>query len=182
MQNKEFEIAVVGGGIVGLAAAYQIQCQFPELNIVVFEKEKELAFHQTGRNSGVIHSGLYYKNGSLRAKNCVEGRKEIIEFAEKNNVEYDICGKIVVATNKNEVERLEQLKVNGEKNGLRGLSLLSPQEFKKIEPNAEGLKALWVPDSGIIDYKSVTNKLAENIKLSWSAEIKAAYYPTIYNT
>ena len=96
MQNKEFAIAVVGGGIVGLATAYQIQCQFPKLNIVVFEKEKELASHQTGRNSGVIHSGLYYKNGSLKAKNCVEGRKNLIKFAEQNNVEYDICGKIIV--------------------------------------------------------------------------------------
>ena len=163
MQNKEFAIAVVGGGIVGLAAAYQIQCQFPELNIVIFEKEKELASHQTGRNSGVIHSGLYYKNGSLKAKNCVEGRKGLIEFAEQNNVEYDICGKIVVAINKKEEERLGQLKVNGEKNGLKGLVLLSPKEFKKIEPNTEGLKALWVPEAGIIDYKSITNKLAERI-------------------
>ena len=163
MKNKEFAIAVVGGGIVGLATAYQIQCQFPKLNIVVFEKEKELASHQTGRNSGVIHSGLYYKNGSLKAENCVEGRKKLIEFAEQNNVEYDICGKIVVAINKLEVERLIELKNNGEKNGLKGLSILSPEEFKKIEPNVEGLKALWVPESGIIDYKEVTNKLSEKI-------------------
>tara|TARA_B110000003_G_scaffold263721_1_gene287787 strand:- start:87 stop:1292 length:1206 start_codon:yes stop_codon:yes gene_type:complete len=163
MQNKHFDIAVVGGGIVGLATAYQIQKAFPLLNLVVFEKEKELAFHQTGRNSGVIHSGLYYKNGSLKAKNCVEGRKELIEFAEENNVEYDVCGKIVVAVNPAEVERLEGLKINGEKNGLEDLVLLNPEEFIKIEPNVKGLKALWVPEAGIIDYKGITNKLAEKI-------------------
>ena len=163
MENKIFDIAIVGGGIVGLATAYQLQKEFPTLNIVVFEKEKELAFHQTGRNSGVIHSGLYYKNGSLKAKNCVKGRKDLIEFAQANKVEYDICGKIVVAINSVEAERLEGLKANGEKNGLKGLALLSPEEFKKIEPNVEGLKALWVPESGIIDYKGITNKLAEQV-------------------
>jgi L-2-hydroxyglutarate oxidase len=163
MQNKQFDIALVGGGIVGLSTAFQLQKNFPKLNLVVFEKEKELAFHQTGRNSGVIHSGLYYKNGSLKAKNCVEGRKDLIEFAQANKVEYDICGKIVVAINSVEAERLEGLKANGEKNGLKGLALLSPEEFKKIEPNAEGLKALWVPESGIIDYKGITNKLAEQV-------------------
>ena len=163
MQNKQFDIAIVGGGIVGLATAYKLQQEFPKLNVVVFEKEKELAFHQTGRNSGVIHSGLYYKNGSLKAKNCVDGRKDLIEFAKENKVEYDICGKIVVAINSVEAERLEGLKANGEKNGLKGLALLSPEEFKKIEPNVEGLKALWVPEAGIIDYKGITNKLAEQV-------------------
>ena len=163
MKSNQFDIAVVGGGIVGLATAYQLQLQFSKLNIVVFEKEKELAFHQTGRNSGVIHSGLYYKNGSLKAKNCVEGRKDLIDFAEKNKVEFDICGKIVIAINKEEEERLGHLKLNGEKNGLKGLALLTPEEFKNIEPNLEGLKALWVPEAGIIDYKGFTNKLAEKI-------------------
>ena len=165
MQNTEFDIAIVGGGIVGLACAFQLQTNFPDLNIVVFEKEKELAFHQTGRNSGVIHSGLYYKSGSFKAINCVKGRKQLIEFAQKNNIDFDICGKIVVAVNTEESQRLEQLKINGEQNGLEGLKLLNPAEFKKIEPNAEGVKALWVPQAGIIDYKEVTNRFAENVKL-----------------
>ena len=164
MQNTEFDIAIVGGGIVGLACAFQLQTNFPDLNIVVFEKEKELAFHQTGRNSGVIHSGLYYKSGSFKAINCVKGRKQLIEFAQKNNIYFDICGKIVVAVNTEESQRLEQLKINGEQNGLEGLKLLNPAEFKKIEPNAEGVKALWVPQAGIIDYKEVTNRFAENVK------------------
>ena len=165
MKEMGFDIAIVGGGIVGLATAFKLQVNFPKLSIVIFEKENELAFHQTGRNSGVIHSGLYYQPGSLKAYNCVKGRKQLIDFAKRNNVDYDICGKIVVATNIEESKRLEKLKVNGEQNGLQGLKLLDPVDFKRIEPNAEGVKALWVPDSGIIDYRSVTNKLADNIKL-----------------
>ena len=145
---------------MGLATAYQIQREFSTLNIVVFEKEKELAFHQTGRNSGVIHSGLYYKNGSLKAKNCVDGRKELISFSREHNIKYEVCGKLVVAINSLEAKRLEGLKDNGEKNGLLGLELLNPDEFKKIEPNIVGLKALWVPEAGIIDYKGITNKLS----------------------
>ena len=164
MQNKEYDIAIVGGGIVGLATAFQLQKNFPKLNLVVFEKEKELAFHQTGRNSGVIHSGLYYKPGSFKAKNCVEGRKQLVKFAKENNLNYDICGKIVVAINEEESKRLDQLKINGEQNGLVGLKLLTPEEFQKIEPNVDGVKALWVPESGIIDYKGITNKFADKVK------------------
>ena len=119
-----FDIAIVGGGIVGLATAFKLQLNFPKLSIVIFEKENELAFHQTGRNSGVIHSGLYYQPGSLKAYNCVKGRKQLIDFAKRNNIDYDICGKIVVATNIEESKRLEKLKVNGEQNGLQGLKLL----------------------------------------------------------
>jgi L-2-hydroxyglutarate oxidase len=172
MQKTEFDIAIVGGGIVGLSTAYKLQLNFPNLNLVVFEKEKELAFHQTGRNSGVIHSGLYYKNGSLKAKNCVEGRKQLLQFAEENEIDFEVCGKIVVAINNKETERLMQLKKNGEKNGLIGLKLLNPEEFKKIEPNVEGVKALWVPESGIIDYKEVTNKLAEKIiAINFNSEV-----------
>ena len=161
---KEFDIAIVGGGIVGLATAFQLQRNFTNLNIVILEKEKELAFHQTGRNSGVIHSGLYYKPGSLKAKNCVKGRRQLIRFAAENNVDFDICGKIVVAVNQEESKRLEQLQINGVKNGLKGLELLNRDQFREIEPNVDGVKALWVPESGIIDYKEVTNKLADQVR------------------
>ena len=172
MQKTEFDIVIVGGGIVGLATAYKLQLNFPNLNLVVFEKEKELAFHQTGRNSGVIHSGLYYKNGSLKAKNCVEGRKQLLQFAEENEIDFEVCGKIVVAINNKETEKLIHLKKNGEKNGLIGLKLLNPEEFKKIEPNVEGVEALWVPESGIIDYKEVANKLAEKIiAINFNSEV-----------
>ena len=163
MERNQYDIAIIGGGIVGLASGYQLQTNFPDLRIVIFEKENELAFHQTGNNSGVIHSGLYYKYGSYKAKNCVLGRKLLIQFAKENNIDFDVCGKLVVAVNNDEAERLIDLKKNGEKNGLIGLKILEPKEFKKIEPNISGVKALWVPQSGIIDYKSVTNKLAKNI-------------------
>ena len=165
MNKSKFDIAVVGGGIIGLATAFQFQNNYPDLNIVVLEKEKELAFHQTGKNSGVIHSGLYYEPGSFKANNCVRGRKKLIDFARKHNIPFDICGKIVVAVNQDESKRLEQLKINGQENGLKGLKLLSPKEFQKIEPYAEGVQALLVPEAGIINYREVTRKLADNVKL-----------------
>ena len=121
MKELKYDIAIIGGGIVGLATAYQIQKEFPKLDLIILEKESKLASHQTGRNSGVIHSGLYYNPDSLRAKNCVKGREQLIEFARENNIIHDICGKIVLATNKEEVKRLEALKINGIKNGLKDL-------------------------------------------------------------
>ena len=163
MKNLRFDISVVGGGILGIATAYKLQLSFPSLNIIVLEKEKELAFHQTGRNSGVIHSGLYYKPGSFRAKNCVDGRNQLVDFAKKHSVKHDICGKIVLATTKDEQEKLSDLKNRGEKNGLIGLEIIGLDRIKEIEPFAEGLAALYVPESGIIDYREVTNKLAELI-------------------
>jgi len=164
VNNIKYDISVIGGGIVGLASAYKLQLNYPKINIIVIEKEKELAFHQTGRNSGVIHSGLYYKPGSFRANNCVEGRKQLVDFAIKHNINHDICGKIVLATNQIEKDRLPFLKENGEKNNLKGLEIIDMKRVKEIEPFAEGMEALWVPESGIIDYKGVTNKLAELIK------------------
>ena len=123
MKYQSYDVGIVGGGIVGLATAFQLQSKFPHLRIVVFEKEKELAFHQTGRNSGVIHSGLYYNKGSFRAKNCVAGRKQLLEFAKNYNIPHDVCGKVVVAVNRQEEERLDQLKINGENNQLVGLKM-----------------------------------------------------------
>ena len=165
MNKINYDIAIIGGGIVGTATAFKIQNKYPNLKIVVFEKEKELAYHQSGRNSGVIHSGLYYKPESKKAKNCIRGRKLLVEFAKQNNISYDVCGKIVVAVNDEESYRLEQLKINGEKNGLIGLKLLNSDEIKKIEPHVLGIKALYVPEAGIIDYKQVTKKLAEKLQL-----------------
>ena len=164
MNNIEGDIAILGGGIVGLATAYKMQLRYPHLNLIIIEKETDLAFHQTGKNSGVIHSGLYYKPGSYRAKNCVDGRKQLIDFAKKYNINHDVCGKIVLAINSLEADRLVELKRNGEENGLVGLRLLDQQELKEIEPFAEGVAALFVPESGIIDYSAVTNKFAELIQ------------------
>ena len=162
--TKVFDIVIVGGGIVGLATAYKLQKKYPDLVLAVLEKEEKLAFHQTGRNSGVIHSGLYYRPGSYRANNCVSGRKQIVAFAKEYGIEHDECGKIVVATDKEELSRLEKIKENGIKNGLEGLEIIDEKRIKEIEPYIDGLEALWVPEAGIIDFKGVTNKLAELVK------------------
>tara|TARA_Y100000385_G_scaffold71318_1_gene71620 strand:- start:162 stop:1370 length:1209 start_codon:yes stop_codon:yes gene_type:complete len=163
MEELKFDVAIVGGGIVGLATAYKLQLKYPKLCLAVIEKEGSLAFHQTGRNSGVIHSGLYYKPDSLRAKNCVDGRKQLVAFARQNNIDIDICGKIVLATNDIQAKKLLQLKINGEKNGLEDLKILNSNELQEIEPNAVGKAALLVAESGIIDYKQTTKKFAEKI-------------------
>ena len=161
--NQKYDITIIGGGIIGLATAYSLQIKYPKLNLLILEKEKKLASHQTGRNSGVIHSGLYYKPGSLKANNCVLGRKKIVQFSKENNIDFDICGKLVVATNEKEAESLLKLKENGLKNNLKNLEILNPSQFKDIEPHVFGVSALWVPQTGIIDYSAVTEKLAEKI-------------------
>lgn len=160
------DIAIVGGGIVGLATAYYLTQKFEDKKIVVLEKESELAFHQTGNNSGVIHSGLYYKPGSLKAKNCIEGYNMLIDFCNENKIPYDLCGKLVVATDKSELGRLRDLYDRGRENGLEGLELLDKEQIKKIEPHLACIQGIRVPQTGIIDYKVVCNKLAEKIELS----------------
>lgn len=162
MKNK-FDLIVVGGGLVGLSSAYKIQMSNPKMRILIIEKEKDLAFHQSGRNSGVLHSGLYYKPGSYRAKNCVEGRLEMVEFARKHGVNHDVCGKLVVATNPSEVALLPNLVRRGTQNGLENLRILNSEEIKKIEPFVKGKAAIWVPQTGIIDFRSVAQKIKDLI-------------------
>ena len=178
--TNSFDFAIVEWGIVGLSCAYKLQVEYPQLNIVVFEKEQSLAAHQTGRNSGVIHSGLYYRPGSFRAKNCVNGRKQLVEFAKKYNIKHDVCGKVVVAVNPDEEERLDKICETGKANGLEGIEKIDAVRLKEIEPYVEGIAALWVPESGIIDFVGVTNKLAElitdinpNSKIIYSCEVKS---------
>jgi len=177
---EQFDISIIGGGIVGLSTAYKLQSKYPNLKIAVIEKENSLAYHQTGRNSGVIHSGLYYKPGSFRAKNCVDGRKQLVKFAIDNNIRHEICGKIVLAKNSEEAKRLDQLKSNGIKNGLVGLKILNKNELNQIEPYAGGVAALHVPESGIIDYKQITEKFAEKI-LSINKKSKIIFSCEVYN-
>ena len=177
---EQFDISIIGGGIVGLSTAYKLQSKYPNLKIAVIEKENSLAYHQTGRNSGVIHSGLYYKPGSFRAKNCVDGRKQLVKFAIDNNIRHEICGKIVLAKNSEEAKRLDQLKSNGIKNGLVGLKILNKNELNQIEPYAGGVAALHVPESGIIDYKQTTEKFAEKI-LSINKKSKIILSCEVYN-
>ena len=162
MSNK-YDLIVVGGGLVGLATAFKIQQSYPEKSILLLEKEEKLAFHQSGRNSGVLHSGLYYTPGSYRAINCVNGRKQLVEFAKENNINHDVCGKIVLAVDEKEKAKLPELLKRGEANGLIGLKLINEKEIKEIEPHAKGIAAIWVPETGIIDYKEVASCLANKI-------------------
>ena len=157
------DVAIAGGGIVGLATALKLLERAPGLSVVVLEKEKEVAAHQTGHNSGVIHSGLYYKPGSEKAKTCVEGRCLLVAFCQRHGVPHEICGKLVVATKESELPALAELERRAGENGLSGLRTLAPAEFRKIEPHAAGLRALYVPATGIVDYRAVSAKFAEVI-------------------
>ncbi len=162
--NHAYDIAVVGGGIVGLSFGMQAASAFAGARIIVLEKEAGVARHQTGHNSGVIHSGVYYKPGSLKARLCVAGAREMTEFCSAQNIPYEICGKLIVATSEVEAGQLERLRANGEGNGLSGLRVLEPEAMREIEPHVGGVRALHVPSTGITDYKRVTEKYAELAK------------------
>ena len=163
-ESTEFDIVVIGGGIVGLASAYKIMLSHPELRIVVLEKEEKVATHQTGHNSGVIHSGLYYTPGSNKAVTCVKGRKELVEFAKKHKIPYEICGKIIVATKPKELANLEMILRNGQENNIEGIEKIGPEQIKEIEPSCEGIAGIHVPCTGIIDFTKVAEKLARLIE------------------
>ena len=156
-----FDIAIIGGGIVGAATLYKLQKKHPDLKLILFEKENELAGHQTGHNSGVIHSGLYYKPGSLKAKNCIEGRHELVAFCKEHNIAHDVCGKVVVAIEEKELPNLDKIYQTGLENNIEGLKMLSPDQIKEIEPEVEGIAGLLVPCTGIVDFPGATNKMVE---------------------
>lgn len=160
----QYDIVVIGGGIVGLATAYQTLKKKPGTKLALVEKEKVLCKHQTGNNSGVIHSGLYYKPGSLKAKNCIGGYQMLLDFCNENEIPYELCGKVVVATDEFQKPLLENLYNRGLENGLDEISKLSIDELKEIEPHVNGIAALNVPYTGIIDYVAVANKYAELIQ------------------
>jgi len=165
------KIAIIGGGIVGVATAYQLLNETSDCEIILLEKENRVAAHQTGNNSGVIHSGIYYKPGSLKAKNCLRGYDFLIDFCKKHNIDYELCGKVIVAINKHEISALEKLYDRGNEHGLKGLKYLTSQEIKEIEPECTGVKGVFVPQTGIVDYKRVTEKLAEEVLQNSRASI-----------
>ena len=160
MTEKSFDILLIGGGIIGTATALSLQNN-PKLKILLIEAEKELAHHQSGNNSGVIHSGLYYKPGSLKAKNCSEGRELLYDFCEMHKIPFQRCGKVVVACNESELNALDELHKRGVANGLTGINKLGAEEIKSHEPHSNGIAGLFVPQTGIVDYKKVTNKYAQ---------------------
>lgn len=158
------DIIIIGGGIVGLASALRIKEQRPSTSILVLEKENEVAVHQTGNNSGVIHSGLYYKPGSLKATNCINGYQKLIDFCNEENIPYEITGKVVVATKEEQKPLLENLYVRGQQNGLAGLRKISSAEVREYEPYVTSVEGMWVPQTGIVDYKVVSQRYAEKLR------------------
>ena len=165
-----YSVIIIGGGIVGLASALKLKIINPKLKIAVIEKENELAKHQTGHNSGVIHSGLYYKPGSFKAKNCVTGYHDLLRFCEEEEVPFELCGKVVVATNESQLPALKTLYDRGIKNGLTNIKNLNEYELKEIEPHVKGIKGIYVPQTGIVDYRLVAAKYAEKF-LHFGGEI-----------
>jgi len=157
------KVTIIGGGIVGLATAYQLSLRFPSVRLMLFEKEAGPARHQTGNNSGVLHCGLYYKPGSQKAKLAVQGIRRMVEFCELHGVRHEICGKLVVATEPEEIPRLHDLLDRGAANGLQGLQLLGPEQIRECEPHAAGLAAIRVPQEGIVDFKAAAEAMANEI-------------------
>jgi L-2-hydroxyglutarate oxidase LhgO len=158
-----FDLAVIGGGIVGLSVAMEATQKFPTLRVGVIEKEPSVARHQTGHNSGVIHSGIYYKSGSLKAKNCVTGSDAMVRFCKEHGIAHEICGKVIVATNEQEMPGLMELQRRAKANGVPGVEMIGPERLKELEPHCHGRGALHIASTGIVDYVAVANKYAEII-------------------
>ena len=161
--TTQTDVAIVGGGIVGLATAYRLLERFPGTRVTILEKEASLAFHQTGRNSGVLHSGIYYKPGSLRATNCREGKKAMEEFCRREGVAFDICGKVIVAVTEDELPKMHDIFARGQANGVK-CETIGVERLRELEPHSAGIAAIHVPEAGIVDYPGVCEKLAARIR------------------
>ncbi|HEX5171527.1 MAG TPA: L-2-hydroxyglutarate oxidase [Cyclobacteriaceae bacterium] len=157
----QYDSIIVGGGVVGLATALQLLEKNPGLKILLLEKESEVARHQTGNNSGVIHSGLYYKPGSLKARNCIHGYNLLVDFCRKQEIPFELCGKVIVATEEKELPMLKKLFERGQENGLQNLKMLTPEQIKEYEPYTRGLQGIFVPQTGIVDFRVVARKYAD---------------------
>lgn len=157
------DVVIIGGGIVGLATAYRLLQARPDTRLIVLEKEDALAQHQTGRNSGVLHSGIYYEPGSLKAKNCRAGKEAMVAFCESENLPYEICGKVIVATEPDELPTLETIFDRGRANGV-DCEMIGPDRLRELEPHAAGLRAIHVPETGIVDYGAVSERLGDRIR------------------
>ncbi len=159
-----YDLVVVGGGIVGLATAMELLGRWPPLRLLLLEKEPQLASHQTSHNSGVLHSGIYYRPGSLKARTCVAGAKLMVEFCRAHGIPHELCGKVIVATDEAELPRLRSLLERGIANGVAGLSMLGPEGLRELEPHARGIAALHVPGAGLVNYRAVAEAMAELVR------------------
>jgi L-2-hydroxyglutarate oxidase len=160
----KFDVCIAGAGIVGLATGYQLKKDNPDLSVVILEKENSVGSHQTGHNSGVIHSGIYYKPGSLKAKNCIDGYHMLVDYCESKGIPFELCGKVIVATVPGELSALDTLYERGLQNGLEGLVKLNSEQIREIEPHCQGIMGIKVPQTGIINYLAVCQELASDIK------------------
>ncbi|HVN17499.1 MAG TPA: L-2-hydroxyglutarate oxidase [Dongiaceae bacterium] len=174
MTHSRYDVVIIGAGAVGLGVALEISRRFPRQRLLILEKEDKVARHQSGHNSGVIHSGVYYKPGSLKARLCVSGAAKMVEFCREHGVPHNVCGKVIVATRQDELAGLEELRRRGEANGLTGLRVIGPHELREIEPHASGLQALVVPSTGVTDYALVCEKYAELIAANGGALLTSA--------
>ena len=161
--SSHVDVAIIGAGIVGLATGLELTSRFPGISLAVMEKESVVAGHQTSHNSGVIHSGIYYKPGSLKARLCVEGSGALVRFCQENGIAYDLCGKVIVATTESEIPQLNELYRRGKENGLEGVRMLAAEEIGEFEPHAAGIRGIRVPSTGIVDFGKVAEKYAELI-------------------
>jgi L-2-hydroxyglutarate oxidase LhgO len=169
-----YDLAVIGAGILGLASARELLKRHPDWKVVVVDKEPRIGVHQSGHNSGVIHSGIYYAPGSLKAKLCVEGSREMYRFCEEHGIPTDRCGKVIVAVSEDELPRLQNLYERGTANGVQGLEMIGPERLKELEPYCAGLKAIWSPNTGITDYSRVASAYAEEVNVA-GADIKLGH-------
>lgn len=168
-----YDVAVIGGGIVGLATAYRLSESHPSASIVILEKEDGVAVHQTGRNSGVIHSGIYYRPGSMKAENCREGKKALEKFCAEEGVQYEVCGKVIVAVDESELGALDNIYQRGKQNGVR-CEMISRERLLELEPHCAGIRAIHVPEAGIVDYKGVSEALARIVQ-SHTGEVRLGF-------
>ena len=172
-----YDFTIVGAGIVGLSAAYKLSLRYPDASILVLEKEQKVAAHQTGKNSGVIHSGIYYKPGSYKARNCVDGRHQLVAFCQENGVAIDVCGKVIVAVEEQELPRLKAIYERGKENEIEGIALINKEELTEIEPHTAGIQAIHVPCAGIVDFSGMCEALRRKIeegkgRVSFGQEVK----------
>lgn len=182
-----YDFTVVGAGIVGLSTAYKLSLTYPDSNILIIEKESGVAAHQTGHNSGVIHSGIYYKPGSYKAKNCVDGRHQLVEFCKENNIALDVCGKVIVASDDSEIPKLIEIFERGKENKIEDIRLINQSELNDIEPWVKGVKAIHVPCAGIVDFAGVCKVLSKKLtqtgnNLLFSEAVNGAFHTNGYLT
>src|SRR5690348_13059348 len=161
---RECDVVVVGAGIVGLAAARELALRHDGIRIAVLEREREIASHQTGRTSGVIHAGIYYAPGSLKARLCVAGARELYAYCDRHDIPVERCGKVIVATEESELPRLQALCERGRANGVEGLELIGPERLRELEPHSAGIRALWSPCTGIVDFSEVARRYALDVR------------------